>query len=71
MRTILNISVPKETATEAKRAARAEGFASVSELFRYLLREEKRRKLAEELQEQKRTFNKKTWKRLSSLKELR
>ena len=69
MRTILNISVPKETAAEAKRVAREEGFASVSEFFRYLLREEKRRKLAEELNEQKRTYSKKTWTRMSSLKE--
>lgn len=53
MRTILNISVPKETADEAKQATREGGFASVSEYFRHLHREEKRRKLAEELDKQR------------------
>ena len=63
--------MPKETATEAKRVARADGFASVSEYFRHLLREEKQRKLAEELHKQRKQFEagKGIW--LKSLKDLR
>lgn len=71
MRTIINISVPKETAQEAKRAARADGFASVSEYFRHLLREEKRRKLAVELEAQTRQFKQGKGKLLRSLRDLR
>ena len=55
MRTIINISVPKETALATKKVAREEGFASVSEYFRHLLREENRRKLAAELNKQRRS----------------
>ncbi len=68
MRTILNISVPAEVAAEAKRAAKADGFASVSEFFRYLLREEKRRNLARSLRQQDK---KGEWKKLHSLRDLR
>ena len=71
MRTILNISVPKETATEAKRVAREEGFASVSEYFRHLHREEERRKLARELKAQTRAFEAGKGKVLRSLRDLR
>ncbi len=68
MRTIVNISMPEETAKEAKRIAREEGFVSVSEYFRYLLREEKQRKLAEELHKQSRSGK---WIKLKSLRDLR
>lgn len=71
MRTILNISVPKETALEAKRAAKEDGFASVSEYFRHLLREENRRKLALELDAQRKQFETGKGKWLRSLKDLR
>ena len=64
----MNISVPKETAKEAKRVAREGGFASVSEYFRYLLREENRRKLAIELRNQEKQGG---WKKLRSLRDLR
>ncbi|MDO8518258.1 MAG: hypothetical protein Q7S26_03150 [bacterium] len=68
MRTILNISVPKETATAAKRVAREDGFASVSEYFRHLLREEKQRKLAEELHQQRKSGR---WIKAKSMRDLR
>jgi len=68
MRTIINISVPKETAVEAKRVAREGGFASVSEYFRHLLREEKRRKLFVSLEKQRKSGK---WVKLRSLKDLR
>ncbi len=68
MRTILNISIPEETAVEAKKNARTEGFASVSEYFRHLLREEKRRKFAAELRQQEKHGK---WIKLKSLKDLR
>lgn len=45
--------MPEETAKEARRVAKEDGFASMSEFFRHLLREEKQRKLAEELNKQR------------------
>ncbi len=68
MRTIINISVPKETAAEARKTAKEEGFASVSEYFRHLLREENRRKLAESIRRQEKSGK---WVKLRSLKDLR
>lgn len=68
MRTIINISVPRETAVATKKVALEEGFASVSEYFRHLLREENRRKLAAELNKQRRSGK---WIKLRSLKDLR
>ena len=70
MRTILNISIPVETAAEAKQATREGGFASVSEYFRHLHREEKRRKLVEELDAQRKQFESGKGKWLTSLKDL-
>lgn len=71
MRAIVNISVPKKIAEEVKLAAREDGFASVSEYFRYLHREEVRRKLAEELRAQTRAFKQGKGKILRSLRDLR
>ncbi|MES2202951.1 MAG: hypothetical protein V4474_01335 [Patescibacteria group bacterium] len=68
MRTIINISVPKETAVELKKTARKDGFASVSEYFRYLLREENRRKLAKELHRQEKSGK---WIEAKSVRDLR
>jgi Arc/MetJ-type ribon-helix-helix transcriptional regulator len=68
MRTIINISIPKETAQEAKRTVREEGFASMSEYFRYLLREEKRRKLFAELEKQRKSGR---WIKAKSMRDLR
>lgn len=68
MRIIMNISLPKETALEVKRESREQGFASVSEFFRHLVREEKRRQLARELASQRKRGG---WKKLKSLRNLR
>jgi len=68
MRTIINISVPKETALATKKVAREEGFASVSEYFRHLLREENRRNLAIELRKQEKSGK---WIKAKSMRDLR
>ena len=68
MRTIINISVPKETALATKKIAREEGFASVSEYFRHLLREENRRKLFNELEKQRKSGR---WIKAKSMRDLR
>lgn len=64
----MNISVPQETALEAKRLAKADGFATVSEFFRHLLREEKQRKLAEDLHRQSKSGK---WIKAKSMRDLR
>lgn len=64
----MNISVPKETALAAKRAAREDGFASVSEYFRHLLREENRRKLAASIRRQDKSGK---WIEAKSMRNLR
>jgi Arc/MetJ-type ribon-helix-helix transcriptional regulator len=56
MRTIVNISLPKEMADELKREVKREGFASTSEFIRALIREYKRAQLAKELHAQVRAF---------------
>jgi len=71
MRTIVNISLPKEMADEIKREVKREGFASTSEFIRALIREYKRAKLAEELHAQVRDFERGKGKILRSLKDLR
>ena len=82
MRTIVNISLPKEMAEEIKREVKREGFTSTSEFVRSLLREYKRAKLAKELHAQRRSFEraiakgpasleKAGFKELKSLKDLR
>ena len=70
MRTIVNISLPKEMAEEIKQEVRREGYASTSEFIRALLREYKRVKLAEELQKQTRKFEAGKGKILRSLRDL-
>ncbi len=71
MRTIVNISLPKEMAEEIKREVKREGFASTSEFIRSLLREYRRAKLAEDLHEQTLKFEAGKGKLLKSLKDLR
>jgi Arc/MetJ-type ribon-helix-helix transcriptional regulator len=56
MRTIVNISLPKEMAEEIKREVKREGFASTSEFVRTLIREYKRARHAKELHAQVRSF---------------
>lgn len=64
----MNISMPKETALAAKKTAKAEGFASVSEYFRHLIREENRRKLFVELEKQRKSGR---WIKAKSMRDLR
>ena len=73
MRTILNISLPKEVAADVKKAAKEEGFVSTSEFMRHVLREYKREKLMESLKRQRAQYRKnpRAWKVLRSLKDLR
>ncbi len=71
MRTIVNISLPKETAREVKEAAKAGGFATTSEFFRHMLREYQRAELARELRAERDTFKTGTWKRWTPLKSKR
>ncbi len=82
MRTIVNISLPKEMADEIKREVKREGFASTSEFVRSLLREYKRAQLAKELHAEVRRFERASakgpdalekagFKVLKSLKDLR
>ena len=82
MRTIVNISLPKEMAAEIKREVKREGFASTSEFIRSLMREYKRAQLAKELHAEVRAYEraktkgpkaleKAGFKVLKSLKDLR
>jgi len=73
MRTIMNISLPKEVAAEVKRAAKEGGFVSTSEFMRHVLREYKREKLMQGLKRERARYlkNPKVWKVLRSLKDLR
>ena len=67
-RVILSLSFPAGTAKEIRRTVREEGYASVSEYFRTLLRDHMKEKLARELDVEKKMGG---WKRLKSLRELR
>ncbi len=71
MRTIVNISLPKEMADQIKREVKREGYASTSEFVRSLIREYNRAKLAESLHTQREQFNKGHGKLLTSLRDLR
>ena len=68
MRNIINISLPDMLAAEVEHEVKAGGFASKSEFFRHLLRE---RKLAKELGEDRREFERGKGKALKSLRDLR
>ena len=71
MRTIMNISLPKEVAAEVKRAAKEGGFVSTSEFMRHVLREYRRAKLARELHAERQQFLHGKGKVLRSLRDLR
>jgi Arc/MetJ-type ribon-helix-helix transcriptional regulator len=71
MRTIVNISLPKEMAEEIKLEVKKGHFASTSEFVRALIREYKRAKIAEELHKQTPKFEAGKGKILKSLKDLR
>ncbi|OHA89761.1 MAG: hypothetical protein A3C70_00685 [Candidatus Zambryskibacteria bacterium RIFCSPHIGHO2_02_FULL_43_14] len=68
MRNVINISLPQELTKVVKREVKTGNYASVSEFFRYLLRNHR---LAEELNKAKRDFEIGKGKVLRSLKDLR
>lgn len=82
MRSIINISLPKEMADEIKQEVKKGRYASTSEFFRTLLREYRRARLAKELHAETARFKKALakgpeylenagFKELKSLKDLR
>jgi Arc/MetJ-type ribon-helix-helix transcriptional regulator len=68
MRNIINISLPVALAAEVEKEVKKGGFASKSEFFRHVLRE---RRLAKELEDDRREFEKGKGKVLKSLRDLR
>ena len=71
MRNIVNISLPKQLVKIIKKEVEVEGYASVSEFIRYLIREWNNNKLAEELKKDRLNFEAGKGKVLKSLKDLR
>ena len=71
MRNIINISLPQKMAEEVRTEVSESGFASISEYFRHLLREERERRLLRQLSAQRRGFAKGKGKVLRSLRHLR
>ena len=71
MRNIVNISLPKQLVKIIKKEVEVEGYASVSEFIRYLIREWNNNKLAEELKKDRLDFKAGKGKILKSLKDLR
>jgi Arc/MetJ-type ribon-helix-helix transcriptional regulator len=70
MRSVLNISLPEETANEVRREVKRGNFASVSEYFRHVLRERQQYLLARELREELKEFDNGRAKELNSLQDL-
>ena len=71
MRNVVNISLPEKMVKVIKKEVKAGGYASVSEFFRYLIREWNTNKLAEELKKDRLRFEAGKGKVLKSLKDLR
>ncbi len=71
MRNIVNISLPKQMVRVIKKEVKLEGYASVSEFIRHLIREWNTNKLAEELKKDRLRFEAGKGKVLKSLKDLR
>lgn len=68
MRNIVTISLPEPLAAEVEKEVRTGGFASKSEFFRHILRE---RKLAKELEADRKEFEGGKGELLKSLRDLR
>ena len=68
MRNIINISLPKELAENAREEVKIGNYASLSEFFRHLLRIHN---LAKELKNMRKEFEAGKGKTLRSLKDLR
>jgi len=71
MRNIVNISLPEKLVKVIKKEVKVEGYASVSEFIRYLIREWNNNKLADELEKDRLKFETGKGKILRSLKDLR
>lgn len=71
MRSIINISLPKELSKEVERAVKTGRYTSKSEFFRDLLRSWKEEQLLQELKESQREIAAGRGKVLRSLKDLR
>lgn len=71
MRSIINISLPKELTKEVEKAVQSGQYASKSEFFRSLLRLWKEQQLLEEILESEKEFAQGKGKILRSLKDLR
>ncbi len=70
-RNIINISLPPDMAKEVRHEVKAEGFSSVSEFFRHLVREYRKAKLADELHRERAEFEAGKGNKLTSLADLR
>jgi len=71
MRNIVNISLPEKLVKIIKKEVKEEGYASVSEFIRYLIRDWNTNKLAEELKKDRLNFEAGKGRVLKSLKDLR
>lgn len=71
MRSIINISVPRQVKEEMETAVKKGGFASKSEFVRDLMRLWKEEQLLKELRQSQREFAQGKGKLLKSLKSLR
>lgn len=71
MRSIINISVPAETASAVKKAVKEGNYMSTSEFFRDLLRDWQEGKLLHKLDESRKELRAGKGKVLRSLKDLR
>jgi len=71
MRNVVNISLPEETIKTIKAEVKADGYASVSEFFRSIIRERNVHKLEKELKEDRLSFEAGKGKTLHSLNDLR
>ncbi|MCF7906754.1 ribbon-helix-helix domain-containing protein [Patescibacteria group bacterium] len=71
MRNIVNVSLPEKLVKLIKKEVKGEGYASVSEFIRYLIREWNAKKIAEELKKDRLNFEAGKGKILKSLKDIR
>lgn len=70
MRQIINISLPQQMAKELRANVKEDGFATVSEFFRHLIREWHNKKLIKELRASQAEARAGKGKVLNSLKDL-
>ncbi len=71
MRQILNISLPEDTVKMIKQEAKKEGFVSVSEFIRHVLRVYNTKKLLKDIRQSQKEFAAGKGKVLKSFKDLR